>query len=675
MSPYASAAQEYLDAGWSPIPLPHRKKAAPPAGTTGYSGRRPTAADVARWSTGVHNIAVRAAETVLGIDVDSYKSTGAATIAEATERLGALPDTFRSGAREDGSGILWFRVPAGRKWKGQLGPGVELVHHGHRYAVVGPSVHPEGMTYAWWDDLGLPMDGVPHIDELPALPQAWVDELDNGSVDEVEAKASVTASKARTWVAELPGGDPCRAMQSALDRVLPRLDESGGRHEAARNAQLNLVRMGDYGHDGAAQALEMLEDAFVKAVVGDGTRSEDDALQEWERGLAGAVGRVQQAPADEASKGCCGDRPSAADDFGDLVDDGALPSTWAGLDLTAYLDGTHKPVEPEFLLRNDGVALLYPGLTHSIHGESESGKSMVVQWEAVQRLRAGGSVLYIDFESDPSGIVERLRLLGADMQAVAERFVYLQPASDPHKGKADNQAFLASLDAHDYSLVVLDGVSESMDVLGLDVKDPNASAIEWARKLPRFIADRTGAAVVQIDHVTKNTETRGRFAIGGQAKMAALTGAAYALDVRSPIGRGLRGELVLRVAKDRPGYVRGRSGAASSDRTQEAARVVVDSTGEWLEFTVMAPPPALGPDDKLEVVKDRIAEVLGQLPEDHPGLTTNTLKTEAHSNNVLFPKALEALVNGGWVSREQRGQSRYHTLAKPYTPEFGEGEQ
>ena len=33
--------------------------------------------------------------------------------------------------------------------------------------------------------------------------------------------------------------------------------------------------------------------------------------------------------------------------------------------------------EAHLLRRTDGVALLYPGMTHSIHGESESGKSMI----------------------------------------------------------------------------------------------------------------------------------------------------------------------------------------------------------------------------------------------------------------------------------------------------------
>ena len=44
-------------------------------------------------------------------------------------------------------------------------------------------------------------------------------------------------------------------------------------------------------------------------------------------------------------------------------------ASWAPIDLGPYLDGTVRPVVPLLLPRTDGVALIYPGLTHSLHGE------------------------------------------------------------------------------------------------------------------------------------------------------------------------------------------------------------------------------------------------------------------------------------------------------------------
>lgn len=96
--------------------------------------------------------------------------------------------------------------------------------------------------------------------------------------------------------------------------------------------------------------------------------------------------------------------------------------------------------------------------------------------------------------------------------------------------------------------------------------------------MPRRLAERTGGAVVLVDHVTKDSESRGRFAIGRQAKMAALDGAAYVVEVIEPLGVGMVGRVALRVGKDRPGQVRPHAGTwHKRDRTQEAAVVVIDS--------------------------------------------------------------------------------------------------
>ena len=68
-----------------------------------------------------------------------------------------------------------------------------------------------------------------------------------------------------------------------------------------------------------------------------------------------------------------------------------------------------------------------------------------------------------------------------------------------------------------------------------------------------------------------------------------------AVLVHAPLGRGLRGEVVVRLGKDRAGAVSPHCGPLrKSDHTQEAARVVFDSTGTSLEIAVN--PPATGAD-------------------------------------------------------------------------------
>ena len=56
-------------------------------------------------------------------------------------------------------------------------------------------------------------------------------------------------------------------------------------------------------------------------------------------------------------------------------------------------------------------------MVHSVHGESESGKSLILQAECVRLLNRSQDVLYVDFDSDPASVVERLLDFGADPQS------------------------------------------------------------------------------------------------------------------------------------------------------------------------------------------------------------------------------------------------------------------
>lgn len=241
--------------------------------------------------------------------------------------------------------------------------------------------------------------------------------------------------------------------------------------------------------------------------------------------------------------------------------EGREPSTWAPVDLSDAWAGVDVP-GPEIFARTDGVFLLYRGRTHAFQGESESCKSWAAQVAAVEVLAAGGRVLYIDFEDDARGVVSRLRSLSAP---ATDRFVYLHPEEPIEDGKGRITAggidFASVLRGDPYDLVVIDGVTEAMTTEDLDLLS-NADIAVWNRRLPKRLA-ATGAAVVAIDHVTKNSENRGRYAIGGQHKLAGLTGAAYTFTPVRPLARArheaITGVISVHVMKDRPGHVRGRA--------------------------------------------------------------------------------------------------------------------
>jgi Bifunctional DNA primase/polymerase, N-terminal len=148
--PYAAAARLYLESGWHPLPLPWGKKGPPPLGTTGHGGHPPTIHTVRMWSTkpafadkARGNVGLVMSDEQIGVDVDHYgNKTGGDTLAALEERLGPLPPTAVSTARDDRvSGIRFYRVPAGRKWKESAGKDIEIIQRVHRYAVAWPSIH------------------------------------------------------------------------------------------------------------------------------------------------------------------------------------------------------------------------------------------------------------------------------------------------------------------------------------------------------------------------------------------------------------------------------------------------------------------------------------------------------------------------------------------------------
>jgi hypothetical protein len=230
-------------------------------------------------------------------------------------------------------------------------------------------------------------------------------------------------------------------------------------------------------------------------------------------------------------------------------------SSWEPVDLHEYVFGDVDELVPEFLTREDGKSLLYPGCTHSIHGETGSGKSWLIQFAIAQVLETGGAALYVDYESTPSPIVKRLRRLGVTQDALKAGLTYVRPKQSPDALDIDRVAFAGLLTSR-YDVAVVDGANISLALCGLN---PNAApdVAKWHDLILLPIAEKTNAATVAIDHVPKSSERNG-FAFGSQHKMAGLTGSAYTVEKVEPFGRGRRGIATLRVgSKDREGYIHG----------------------------------------------------------------------------------------------------------------------
>lgn len=161
--PYGTAAFKYRTASWK-VPLPATKKT-PPEGFTGWehADTWPDDDQIAAWvrTSGRRNITLRLHREMVGLDVDAWKGESfVETMKAISAAHGILPRTWVSNSRSDSSGIRLFRLPFETK-QGELAGNIkhpdggdriagEVIHHGHRTAVVWPSIHPvTGEPYRW----------------------------------------------------------------------------------------------------------------------------------------------------------------------------------------------------------------------------------------------------------------------------------------------------------------------------------------------------------------------------------------------------------------------------------------------------------------------------------------------------------------------------------------------
>lgn len=677
--PFATAAPLYRAAGWAgTIPLTPGSKGTSAGVPVGFTGGRddalghfPSDADVAAWTTirPADNIALRLPDGVIGYDVDSYKPEGAASFAAHLAARGQLPATYRSSARDDESGVRLFRVPAGHAWPSHDGPGIDVIAHTYRYAVVAPSIHPSlGTPYRWTGPSGEAVD-VPDLAQVPDLPAAWLDTLSKGLRGAQLAARDVNVE---TFLRALPNVDPGPYVGALLQtyRDAIRADEG---HPAMRTFTMALANAGAEGAPGVPAAW-----AEARALYGTVKGAGHDGVDAFDRAFAGAIAKIDapnplvfvdppSAVTGTASAAVSSDSPAAS------------RSSWASRDITMYFEGNYNPPRGTMMPRADGIHLVYPGLTHSFHGESESGKSMLLQFETVRLLTAGRPVLFVDFESDPASVVGRLRAFGTSREALSH-LTYVRP--DEGLGTPEAGAAWEEVLSHRYELAVVDGVTDALTLLGGATKD-NDDVAKWMRTIPRKIADRTGAGVAVIDHVTKSTDGRGRFAIGGQAKMSSLTGAAYTVEVAEALAPGRLGVISVRVGKDRPGGVREHAGPfRKSDRTQEIVRVVVDSRDKshppivtWEVPTAATDetvPPDLAAERQAEKLREKISRAVENAGAE--GLSGRAIVGSVGGNRDTVNAAAAWLVDHHHlVVRPSANRSQLHTSFVAYrAPEIDE---
>ncbi|MFG3709491.1 DnaB-like helicase N-terminal domain-containing protein [Micromonospora sp. NPDC047730] len=288
--------------------------------------------------------------------------------------------------------------------------------------------------------------------------------------------------------------------------------------------------------------------------------------------------------------------------------------SWQPLDLGPYLRGEVVRPEPTIgVARRDGLRFIYPGKEHSVIGEMEAGKSWFALACVAAELDQGHHVVYVHFEeADPSDTVERLQALGVPDPAIAERFRFVAPA------RPVTEAQIARLVADSPSLVILDGVNEGMAMHGAAIREEDGVAAFRRLLIRPFI--NAGAAVLSADHVVKDRENRGRYALGSIHKGNALSGALILLENADPFGRNARGRSHIYVTKDRPGHLRRHGRGTKTSGKTFMGEMIVDDTRTHVSYLDLAilppaePKPSEADDDKTTELADAVHDVIAALP-------------------------------------------------------------
>lgn len=328
-------------------------------------------------------------------------------------------------------------------------------------------------------------------------------------------------------------------------------------------------------------------------------------------------------------------------------------STWAPVDLAPILAGEQTTEPPSILPREDGACLLYRGKVHSLYGEPEAGKGWVALRAAASELEAGERVVYVDFEDEASTAVERLIALGADPEAIAERFCYLRP-DEPLQSELSKAELEAALEPAP-SLVVIDGMTEALALESIDLND-NTEVAKWITRFPRRVAYNTAAAVLIIDHQTKDGDSRGRFAIGAQHKLAGIH-AAYSIKPVKPFGRGLNGSSRIQVEKDRLGHVR--KHAEERVIAEMAFKSAEDGT-----VTLELKPP--NPDKWRPT--EKMEEISVHLEAEPDGLSRTAIIRAVGGRDKTTDDAIRFLRAEQFIKIESEGKGKpnLHRSLKPY---------
>jgi hypothetical protein len=515
-TPAAIAARDLFERGFPPIPLPARCKYPPPEGLTGFDGTDLEAADIGalEWEG---NVGLRVPVDVIGIDVDAYRG-GLDTLHDLTEKLGKLPPTWiiHSG-RNDDSGIRLFRVPEGLTWITTLA-GIDIIQRNHRYAVAPPSVHPEGRVYQWWDQtIKAQAETIPHVDDLPYLPWAWISELSRATRDEADVTRShaVDAQGKRTFIDAHAHGDAQGYATVIVQHFTDQWHEGFARHDSMQHCLTWAMEHARAGVLGTQETIDALANAWIDSMVNEAPRvnarrsliGSTVRVTEFDAMLRHAIGKANAKTDDELHK-------FRNDVIGPTIivptpTPAAVIDEYQPTDDDIFIDWqefARRDVTPRAWLVDDFWPL---GRAMALWARAKEGKSELALWCAA-RLAMGLDVwtgaacdpidvAYFDFEMTDDDLEERLDEFGFDYDDLGHLHYALLPPIHALDQEAGGRELVAHVERVGARAVIIDTFTGA--VAG---GENDSDTIRAFTRFTGLALKQRGIAYLRTDHAGKD---------------------------------------------------------------------------------------------------------------------------------------------------------------------------
>jgi len=318
--------------------------------------------------------------------------------------------------------------------------------------------------------------------------------------------------------------------------------------------------------------------------------------------------------------------------------------SWQVLNLTA--PEFAKPSEPPWL-----CGLIYRAKRHAISGPPEAAKTLAALTIALEARRHGALVAFIDFESGPAETRRLLEDLGATAEEIAD-VLYIEADSPPDESDLERWII-----AQGVELTIIDAAAGAYEASGLDEMkrgDIEKFARTWVQPLWR--AD---IATLLVDHVVKNADNRGKFAIGGERKLGGVD-VHLGLHAVKQLHRGGDGLIRISTHKDRPAWLSRPTAAELVLRSDPKTHAI---SWDYRQPAAESEPEGWRPTALMERVSRHL--------EQHGPKLKTAIYDDVKGKTEYLVEAVAFLLQDGYaLPVEGKGRSPQIRIDKPYREPF-----